>query len=215
MGRGPQLKGSSLAGLRAPWSDPMAKSWWGLSVVGAAFMLHASPLVPDSEMSPMPYVAAAESGRCFFKMSPDPEHPSEREFGFGYAYKAGLQLADELLWRTEGWYAFEVFLSDDGRYLVRLGNAPRGLEPSREHLAVAFYDRGVLLKSYSTDELIRDKSQVHHSASHYAYKLGGSEGAHLSREPGGPTHLVLTTIDLIRYTFDVATGDILEQEPVK
>ena len=56
------------------------------------------------------------------------------------------------LWRVKGWYAFFTFLSDDGRYLVRMGDCAFGSEPSPANLALAFYDNGKFVGYYSTAE---------------------------------------------------------------
>lgn len=163
----------------------------------------ATPALADREACPTPYVKANERGSIYFKMSPDPAAPCDRTKGSGAAYQVAVG-ADQLLWKTEGsWYAQTTFLSEDGRYLIRIGNWPRGRKPSKDHLAIAFYDNGKLLKRYSTLELIKDPSQVETSVSHYAFY----------HDPPGFTAphaktFLLTTIDGIAYTFNITTGEI-------
>src|SRR5262245_31848410 len=116
--------------------------------------LGLSPPPLDLEFLPRPHVVASRFGWYFFKMSPDPTDATNRDKGLGFAYKATVGQADELVWQTNGWYADDAFLSDDGAYLVRLGNWPSGDKPKASDLAIAFYKSGALLKSYSTADLI-------------------------------------------------------------
>ncbi|GJM21443.1 MAG: hypothetical protein DHS20C15_13580 [Planctomycetota bacterium] len=133
--------------------------------------------------------------------------------GHAYRYVKGRK---QVLWRVEGWYAFRVLLSDDGRYLVRLGNWPRGQRPSESHLAVAFYDNGELLAEYSTRALIEDDSKVRPSSSHYTYRAHDGELSLVvgDTEKGElPLSFEFSTIDGIRYRFDVTTGEIVARSP--
>ena len=165
----------------------------------------------DSEAPPFPYVAISNWGRCYFKMSPDSNDEYDREKGVGFAYKAKTGQFDELLWTTNGWYAYEVFLTSDGEFLVRMGNWPRGYEPSDDHLAVAFYKRGLLMKSYSTKDLIVDVSKVTPTVSHYSF---------IGDQPPGfddwdDSVFRLVTVDGVDYRFDVITGEILSAEQIE
>ena len=106
-----------------------------------------------------------------------------------------------------GWYAFSVFLSKDGAHLVRLGNWPRGHAPSDSHLAVAFYKYGLLMKSYSTKDLILDVTKVTPTVSHYFF-LQGRPGF----SDSSSTVFTLTTVDGVEYHFDVSNGNIVSME---
>lgn len=188
-----------------------------LSRRAVAVLIALAPLAPDTgvqadeEVAPYPYVTASEDGRCYFKMIPavDAEGRSDREKGSGAAFRVGAGGQDEELWRVEGWYAFKTELSRDGRYLVRIGNWPRGRMPSDDHLAIAFYDRGVLLKSYSTKDLIRSPEAVRPTVSHYHF------GRPLGFEPPPDERFRLQTVDGLLYTFDVTTGAIVSADPEK
>jgi hypothetical protein len=175
----------------------------GLVVLMLALLPGAA--LPDSEVLPYPHVVASPSGRCFFKMTPPSGAPQNSSNGAGYAYKVELGEENTLLWRTSGWYAHTLFLSDDGMFLVRLGNWPQGHEPSPEHLAVAFYKSGELTKSYSTADLIKDTTKVPRSASHYRC-LGEPKPALV--QSWEKLDFRLTTVDGIEYVFDVKTGEI-------
>lgn len=167
-------------------------------------MALAIPAKADEEVAPSPYVSASIEGRrYYFKMVPQPDAPYDVEKGMGYAYRVTNQKADALLWSTSGWYSFQTYLSGDGRYLVRLGNWPRGHEPSEKHLAIAFYKDGKKVKSYSTRQIIKDNSQVEASVSHYQFYQG---------EPGFTESygylFKLISVDNMEYVFDVRTGNI-------
>jgi hypothetical protein len=185
-----------------------------LAVVAVALLvLGLSPPRLDLEMAPTPYVVTSRFGWSFFKMSPDPSDPMDRDKGIGFAYKAAVGQADELLWQTSGWYAFTVFLDDSGKYLVRLGNSPRGDKPSAADLAVAFYESGKLVKSYSTADLVKDASKVLASVSHYAWL--GEPAPDFSAQPtmlAENLEFRLRTTDGIEYVFDARTGAVISAE---
>ena len=160
----------------------------------------------DDEAGPYAYVVTAQWGRYYFKMSPDPKDPYDHEKGVGVAYSVSPKGVDQELWKTEGWYAFQTYLSSDGRHLIRLGNWPRGHAPSKDHLAVAFYEDGKLLKAHSTLDLIRNLSKVRPSVSHYQYYKVTP-----NFKPN-PQDFSLITVDDIEYTFDIKTGKITHQK---
>jgi hypothetical protein len=74
-----------------------------LSYVLAAFA--------DSEAMPRPMVFTSPAGNYYFRLIPGPDFDEKKAQGFLYRVAAE---ADELLYRTEGWYSFEVFVSNDG-----------------------------------------------------------------------------------------------------
>jgi hypothetical protein len=114
------------------------------------------------------------------------------------------------MWRTSGWYSYQTYISRDGKYLVRLGNWPRGEGPSEKHLGIAFYKKGKLLKSYSTRELIKNVSLVPRSASHYRF-LKEVEGF----DPPTSLQFVIKTVDNVRYVFDVQNGEITSRKQIE
>ncbi|QIF02561.1 hypothetical protein [Roseimicrobium sp. ORNL1] len=192
------------------------------------FLLCTAPFaVADQEMGPFPHVTVAPSQDHFFKMIPakwryENNTPVKEKDAWGVAYKLGKDGEFVELWRTEGWYASQVFLSDDGRYLVRMGVWPRTNEEYTD-VAVAFYDRGKLLKSYEVCDLIKRPHRIEHSVSHYWWMPkeqtvpngimrelypGSFLGSDYSQ--GDFFHLVL--LDKTAYRFDLATGDIISTE---
>lgn len=166
-------------------------------------LLMATPAMADDEQSPYAYVTSAQWGRHYFKMLPDPKKAYRHDAGLGICYAVGRDGKDKELWRTSGWYAFSTHLSYDGRYLVRIGNWPRGHAPSKDHVGIAFYERGKLTRSYSTAELIGDRSKVQPSVSHYQFKkkVIGFGRAQYAFE--------LVVIDGVTWRFDVRTGAVL------
>ena len=161
----------------------------------------------DDEASPIPYVTASSWGRYYFKMLPDPKHPFDRDKGNGIAYEVVEgDAGDKEIWRTKGWYASRTAIAGGGRYLVRIGNWPRGRKPSGKHLGIAFYDNGKLIRSYSTKQLLRGLPAPPASVSHYQFiekVVGFDENSELEftiRLVGGRT-----------CTFDVRTGKYVKK----
>lgn len=183
----------------------------------AVYCAWCLPAFGDDEMMPFPYAAASDSGRQVFVMSPA---IMAGQKAMGIAYSVGLEGSLHELWRTEGWYSFRVFISDDGESLVRLGPWIRGSTLSLEHLAVAFYRHGELLKQYSTADLVKDPTKLRVSVSHYHWLLTDT-----IRPPAAYVGVVepgigydgsfrLTTVDGIVYRFDLGTGAIKESQPL-
>lgn len=167
----------------------------------------------DSPAAPFPWVRGTTWGSCFFKMVPgdgkwvDGSYEEKRK-PFGVAYRVGDDGAFEELWRTEGWYAFEAYLSNDGNHLARIGPWASDQE-NHSDLAVAFYAGGKEVKRYTVKELITDPDRLEYSVSHYNWR---------PEEQGRPTgyewgfegdSFYLVMIDKTTYDFDPATGEIL------
>ncbi len=179
----------------------------------ATVSLGVAPPVPDSPAMPLPYVVSSEHfGTFMFRMTPK-DYATEGSEPYGQAFRVGRTAAeDELLWEVRGWYAFSTFLSMDGRYLVRLGNWPSGHEPEEADLAVAFYEDGRLLAEHSTLDVIRDVSKVQPSVSHYGF-LDAEERpglVPLSRHDYKTSGFTLTSVDRVRWTFDIRTGEVVD-----
>ncbi len=172
------------------------------------FLMIAFNLWADEEASQYAYVKSSSGGRYYFKMIP--EVPYNRTKGKGILYAVSGDQSDKVLWRVNGWYAFDTYISHDGRYLVRLGNWPRGRKPSHKHLGIAFYDKGTLIKKYSTKDLIKNPSAIMISISHYQFlaKVLGFEPIYSYR-------FKIRTVDKIEYIFDVTKGTIISQKKVK
>ena len=162
----------------------------------------------DELVLPYSYIVASDSRFFYFKMIVDrPNEPSSYFGGdgfFGEAYSISSTGEDSLLWRTEGWYSFKVYLSNNGKYLVRTGLWP-GQPIKTADLAFAFYENGKLIKSYSTVDLIKNKEEVEYSVSHYEFKRKVEFDSFTNQ-------LKLYTTDNYVYTFSIFTGDIIALE---
>ncbi len=171
-----------------------------------------------------PLAFASDFGSSIFTIVP-------RQFGeaskvkkaMGVAYLVQWDGSLKELYRTEGWYSFEVFISRNGKYLVRMGDMGSGNTPRKEDLAVAFYQNGKLIKEYSTADLVVDNSKV----------VPAVDGGYVWRYKGPPqvdgniseldllrfrlqldrdNNFKLYTIDGWTYTFDATTGKIKSRE---
>lgn len=137
----------------------------------------------------------------------------------GIAYKLDDGGKMKELYRTDGWYSFQVYISRDGQYLARMGPWSVGHEPEEKDLAVAFYKGGKLLKEYSTKDLIKDPSKLLISVSHYMWLAHEN----LTAEEKGPEPSMndyfekfeLHTIDGWTYVFDITNGEIKEEKRTK
>ena len=188
------------------------------SILAFVGLLCSLPSSADQPEFPYAYVASSPGGRFYFRMVPTVEGSVDRSDGFGIAYRVGNDESDEILWRTEGWYSFEVFLSFDGRCLVAMGPWNGGSRPSNDHLALAFYRDGKLLREYSTADLVEDGSKVTTSASHYTWLARDAWVPPSDPDPNHEPRFVrpvifeLTTVDGIVYRFDATSGAIVEKK---
>ena len=102
-----------------------------------------------------------------------------------------------LLW-TVDWYSAQVYISSDGEHLIRMGPWPK--EGAFSELAVAFYDKGQLMREYSVSNLVADPSSLPVSAGHYGWLKASTfldvQGA-----------LEIETLNDEQYDFDITTGE--------
>lgn len=171
----------------------------------------------DQERTPQPRVFAATEGHVAFAMLP-PERDAKtglfRPGGRGIAYALQKDGGLKEIYRTEGWYAYEVFLSPDGRYLVRLGDWHRGRAPAKDHLAVAFYREGKLIKQYMVLDLLKDPAKVRSSVSHYFWRPDEGGDGPRPELADWDLSFTLQTVEAWEYVFDLKTGAIKRQGPV-
>ena len=173
----------------------------------------------DNPAPPRPLTTMSANRQCIFTMLPpkwkdtggSKSKIAVQPFGAAYQLRENGELAK--LWAVKGWYDFEVFLSNDGRFLVRIGDWPEGDKPSKDHLAVAFYDSGKFLKSYSTADLVKDPSKVFPSISHYRWMWRSDETGTPELASESKT-FSLTTTDGHEYEFDLETGSIKLEKKV-
>jgi len=178
-----------------------------------AIVLALAPLpalMADSDQQPVPWATTSERGDYLFKMVPPKWRYEEGKrvidcLPFGIAYKITRDGEFDEIWLTQGWYAYKGYLSDDGRYIVGFGPWAKD-KKKHSDLALAFYDKGKLIKQYEVRELIKKPELLEESVSHYTWR------PEIQTDPNGfngkTFHLVM--IDKTTYTFDYATGEILE-----
>ena len=182
-----------------------------------SFLFLAPACYADSPAMPRPYVKTSDGGQYLIKMLPEQYQknlPTKSSVGIAYRLEKNGDLTE--LWRFKDNYSFEVYLSKEGQYLVVMGPWSVGQEPEEKDLAVSFYSNGILLKEYSTADLVEDKSAVSQSVSHYFwlarnkmdcdYNTDTSAEAELKIDWNNIFHL--KTIDGISYEFDISTGEI-------
>ena len=153
---------------------------------------------------PHPYVVASEDGRFYFKMMPAraPEDVWNTEAGEGICYEVQSGETDKILWRTSGWYSYEVFISRDGRYLARLGGLCSECKSPDNYLAISFYKDGRFIRRYSTNQLVRDSLAAKGALGFNRWPIESVKFDSSSNE------IYLTTIDNVYYVFDISTGGI-------
>ena len=84
-------------------------------------------IVGDSPAMPIPYVEPSWYGSFYFKMIPEKGSYDNKSYkiispAYGVAYELSDDGISKELWKIEGWYAFKVFLSNNGQNLIRMGN---------------------------------------------------------------------------------------------
>jgi len=166
---------------------------------------------------PRAYVETSENGRFLIKMLPNrfsKSSPPKPSVGIAYRLEHDGRLTE--LWRIEDSYSSEVYLSNNGQYLVSMGPWSVGHEPEDADLAVSFYNKGKLLRKYSTAELVKDRSTVLTSVSHYMWLARDGMNCQFNQDRSLEATLRidwenvfhLKSIDGIKYEFDVSTGTI-------
>jgi hypothetical protein len=186
-----------------------------LALLGTIF----TPLdaLADQERTPRPRVFAATEGHVAFAMLP-PERDAKtglfKPGGRGIAYALQKDGSLKELYRTEGWYAFEVFLSPDGKYLVRLGEWHRRA-PAKDHLGVAFYRDGKLIKQYMVLDLLKDPTKARATVSHYFWRPDEGGDGPKPELADWDSSFSLQTVDGWEYVFDLKTGAIKRESRVE
>ncbi|MBL8514415.1 MAG: hypothetical protein JNJ55_10525 [Betaproteobacteria bacterium] len=188
-------------------------------LIAALFAVHA-PITAhaDQERAPRQRVFASTEGHVAFAMLPPPYDEKTGLYkpgGRGIAYALQKDGSFKVLYRTEGWYATEVFLSPDGKYLVRLGPWSRGRAPAKDHLAIAFYRDGKLLKQYSTLEMLKDPTKARASVSHYFWRPDEAGDGPKPELADWDLSFSLQTVDGWEYVFDLKTGGIKREDRVE
>ncbi len=186
----------------------MKAIFWGLL---AALLSLSSVAWADSARAPYDYVQEVAGGKYVFVMLAKPGHDlfdsgapddvgvidPDKEIRKTYK-QSGLYLANQTTPRwTVSWYAFTVFPASDGDHLVRIGP----WASSTEQLALSFYSRGVEIKRYLIQDLVKDQSRLRNTVSHFFW---------IAKDHyDDKTQLFhLKTVDGQNYVFSILTGEI-------
>lgn len=123
----------------------------------------------DQEAPNVPRVFVADGGRCYAKSVPKSRYGNDGETRI-----FNVNEGEDVLAETLGRYSQELYLNCGlgkgnkwGLSVVQMGAWPRGHEPDKETLALAFWFGGALVKSYSTLDLAGAKGNFESSVSHY------------------------------------------------
>ena len=118
----------------------------------------------EGQLGPYPYVVSAESGRAYFKMMPGPASDPSR--GHGHAFRILGNGADSLLWSVSGWYAYpeELRLTGSGEHLAYVPIWLHGSVPRHDQTGLAFFHNGVLVRCYSSLDLLGEQHAVNLAA---------------------------------------------------
>ena len=150
-------------------------------LIALAALACAAPALADEEASNVAHVVAGPYGRCYAKSVPvhiyDPDG-EPRQQGHTTLYRVGD--SEDVAEHRFDWFSQKLFLRcglANDTLVVRLGPWHRGHDPSADHLAIAFYRGGTLLRRYSTLEIaggekandggISQYANVSASVSHY------------------------------------------------
>jgi hypothetical protein len=186
----------------------------------------ASSAGADDEASNVAHVVAGPYGRCYAKSVPDHVYDPEdepRQQGRTMVYRVGN--SEDVLVQRLDWFSQRLFVRcgpADHIVVVRLGPWHRGHEPHADHLAIAFYKEGKLLKRYSTLDIAGgEKAQnggpsiyknVSASVSHYTVFDSAPEMVKIATARGAVFEdnwvVRAKTVDGRLLTFDMATGNL-------
>jgi hypothetical protein len=156
------------------------------------------------------YTIRSLNGKYEFTMNPGGSAGDTQPFGTAFNVtlddEAGsLQSEQAALWRVEGWYSPQTFISNDGHSLVRMG--PWASKPLSEELAIAFYSDGREVRRYVVADLIEDESTVRRSVSHYTWLAADADFPRIVDDG----QFQLRTIEGQLVTFDLLTGEIADR----
>lgn len=195
----------------------MTKYWL---LVTLLFFITPPEAAADRERAPEDYQIVSGNGEYVFVMLEQENFVEGQDAAIRKIYsRSGLYKNDGSstpLW-TIDWYSHkdEVYVSSDGKHVVRMGPWPRlGNErhpepggPSLKQLAVAFHENGKLLKEYTIDDLVDDTKKLSTSISHFEWKKDVELDEGLGR-------FTVTTLEGKRFVFDIGAGEIVERSQV-
>lgn len=174
-------------------------------IVLGYLIIFVLPCFADLVAPPAPYVVSSSDGSHYFKMVPDKKDVWNKAKAKGTLYEVRSG-KDKVIYTVSGWYSYQVFISNNGKYLIRMGDWGSSA-PNAGDLAVAFYVDGRQKKSYSTLDLLKDPNKAPRSVSHYRW-LENTDASYLLSEM-----FSVVTVEKLEITFDIKTGEIMFTEP--
>lgn len=171
-------------------------------------LVHTFVVFADDEASNVPHVTASQYGQCYARSIPAELYG---EKGRTRVYRVGAD--NDVLLHTFDWFSQRIFLECNvspqsgpvGVSLVRLGPWSRGHEASDDHLGIAFYFKGELVRKYSTLDLAGAAENVSGNVSHY--RVIDSVDGYQSSGTGNRYEFVIRLTDEKILRFDPATGE--------
>ncbi|MCP4488569.1 MAG: hypothetical protein GY820_14845 [Gammaproteobacteria bacterium] len=186
------------------WPSNLVRGY-GVWLGKLAFLLALlSPTFTMGSMLPSakPLVFSSPYNDYYFKLVPNSLLGVDG--GKGYLYKVSKE-QDELLYQTSGWFSFNVILSVNGRYLIRVGDPNNFFLPIEKKLVVEFYDRGKLIQKYHVSDLKPNLSNITRYTGNQEWV---KEAGPVTGKSGT---LKIVAIDGQETFFDIRTGEILNQ----
>ena len=195
-------------------------------LIALAWLACASSALADQEASNIPHVVAEPYGRCYAKSVPrhtyDPED-GPRQRGRTEVYQVGG--SEDVLVQRYDWFSQVLFVRcrpGSESVVVRVGPWHRGHNPRADHLAIAFYQGGKLIKRYSTLDIagtekaekgaFSEHKNVSASVSHYTVFALWPELTKITETIGSTFTedwlIKATTIDGRALVFDIETGEL-------
>ena len=178
----------------------------------------------DDEASNYAHVVARPYGRCYAKSVPrhiyDPDD-APRQQGRTWVYL--VTKTEDRLVQEYNWFSQTLFVrcrAGADPSVVRVGPWQRGHNPRADHLAIAFYRGGTLIRNYSTMDIAGDErapegsisndKNVSASVSHYTVFASGPQLTRVTGNTGAVFTeewvVTATTVDGRKLVFDLATG---------
>jgi hypothetical protein len=193
------------------------------AIVGLACLNSA---LADQEASNIPHVVAGPYGRCYAKSVPRHDYDPEggpRQQGRTEVYQ--VDDPEDVFVQQYDWFSQVLFVRcrpGSEPVVVRVGAWHRGHNPRADHLAIAFYQGGRLIKRYSTLDVAGNEKaaegafskykNVSASVSHYTVFTSGPELTKITETAGSSLIedwvIKATTIDGRALVFDIETGEL-------
>ena len=158
-----------------------------MAMISLAEMCHADSPLPPPERKTI----WSANKRFFAVMEPDKQITT--------VFRTTPAQPAEKVWSMYGWFRVAA-LTDDGEHLVT-GYDGMDLVPldyDKQQVMLYFFKRGELLNHVTLDQIIRDKSRLRRTVSHYAW------GRFVGLDESG--RYVIETVEGRRIGFDAATG---------